>query len=557
MGDNSLNLTEVYGRRLMTSVIDDRARSNPQKTFMSIPAGKSVIDGQRDISYGDLAQAIHCSAWWIEETLGKGVDFPPIATYLHPTDFRHVLLTFGAIKSGYKMFYSSPRNRPEVQVALLEKLQCTTLFTPEDESETTKAVLERRQMNKYTLPDLDFFLNDEPVEPYPYNKTFEQARKDPYVTLHSSGSTGTPKVLNLKQGYAAAHDAFQLLPSLGDTPWTVSTWAGKRVLTNFPWVHAGGAHIIPCGIYNDFVTVIPAAWPLTGADANHLHVHANVQAAWFSPSVLIDIARNPTFLENITKLTNVSYSGGILPAHVGDAISKRTRVFGNMASTETGILPGEMPPPDMWNYYKFNKRLGHTFRHYDGDLFELVYTRDKANESFQAVFFTFLDADTYEMRDVYIEHPTHKGWWRSSGRIDDVVVMSDAKKLNTIPYEAAIERHPGIATALMCGTGRPRPAILLQPSRWPETKEEERRLVDATWPTIEKANEAGPVLGRLIKELVVVARQSKPFVKAGGKDTVMRFRSLQLYEDEIDEAYKRAEEKGFLYGDVADKGNLV
>lgn len=132
------------------------------------------------------------------------------------------------------MFYSSPRNHPEIQVALLEKLQCKILFTPEEMSDATRVVLENRQMNKYILPDLDYFFAQKPVEPYPYNKTFEQACKDPYIALHSSSSTGTPKIVVLKQGSAAAHDAFQLFPSLGAAPWLVSTLTGKRVLTNFP-----------------------------------------------------------------------------------------------------------------------------------------------------------------------------------------------------------------------------------------------------------------------------------------------------------------------------------
>lgn len=455
------------------------------------------------------------------------------------------------------MFYSSPRNRPDIQVALLEKLQCTTLFTPEEMSETTGAVLERRHMNKYILPDLDHFLAQTFVKPYPYSKTFEEARKDPYVVLHSSGSTGTPKLLVLKQGSAAAHDAFQLFPSLGAASWFVSSWSGKRVLTNFPWVHAGGAHIISSGIYNNFVPVIPAEWPLRAVNANHLHEHGNVQAAWYSPSILIDIARNPTFLDNMSNLSNVSYSGGTLPIHVGDAISKHTRLFGSMASTETGILPSEISPPELWDHYRYNERLGHTFRHYADDMYELVIARDNTKEPFQGVFYTFLDAQTFEMRDLYIQHPTHVGWWRSSGRIDDVVIMADAKKINTVPYETVIEQHPNIATALICGTGRTRPAVLVQPDRWPESEQEERSLIDATWPQIERANEAGPVFGRLIKELVVVTKRAKPMERAGGKDTVQRKRSLQLYQTEIDEAYRRAEELGLLFGEIAEKGKLV
>lgn len=455
------------------------------------------------------------------------------------------------------MFYSSPRNRPEMQVALLEKLQCTTIFTPHETSETTRIVLATRKMDKHLLPDLEYFLDTAPVERYPYDKTFDEACEDPYVVMHSSGTTGVPKILVLKLGSAAAHDAFQLFPSLGDAPWFVSSWKGKRVVTNFPWVHAGGPHMLGSGIYNDFVPVIPAEWPYKAVDADHLHVHANVSSAWYSPSVLVDIARNPTFLKNMSKLETVSYTGGPLPKEYATAIAKHTHIFGSIGSTETGILPNEIPPPDMWDYYRYNERLGHIFRHYVDDLYELVHIKDQAKRPYQAVFYTLPAIDSYDMRDLYVEHPTCPGWWRSSGRIDDVVIMADAKKLHPVPYESVIEQYPGIVTALICGTGRSRPAVLVQPVKWPESEEEEQALLNAAWPYFEKANQAGPVFGRLIKELVVVAKPDKPMAKAGGKDTVQRKRSLDLYIDEIDGAYANAEKLGLLFGEVAEGGNLV
>ena len=63
-------------------------------------------------------------------------------------------------------------------------------------------------------------------------------------------------------------------------------------------------------------------------------------------------------------------------------------------------------------------------------MYELVLTRDAAIEIYQGVFYTLLDADSYSMRDLYIQHPTPEGWWRSAGRIDDVVIFADAMKLN-------------------------------------------------------------------------------------------------------------------------------
>ena len=455
------------------------------------------------------------------------------------------------------MFYSSPRNRLEIQVTLLEKLECELLMTSEQMSDVTKHVLASRAMRKFILPGLDFFLEDKEVQQYPYTKTWNEARRDPYVVMHSSGTTGTPKILVLKQGTVAAHDAFQRFTEFGEEPWYGHYWTGKRVLTSFPWVHAGGVLLLSCAIYNSFTTVIANECPLSGAIADHLHVHGNVQAAWYSPSVLQDVARNASYLENIAKLDNVSYAGGVLPADMGNAINSRTRLFGTYASTETGILPGEMPPVQDWGYYRYNKRLGHSFRHFADDMYELVHTRDQAIEPFQGVFYTFLDADFYAMRDLYIQHPTREGWWRSTGRVDDVVIFADAKKLNPIPYEAVIEEHPAVATALICGTGRTRPAVLLQPREWPKNDEDEKQLLEQVWSSFKRANEAGPVYGRLIKELVVLTKKDKPMARAGGKDTVQRKRSIELYEEEIESAYQNAEKLGLIWGEVADAGNLI
>ncbi len=50
-----------------------------------------------------MARAVNRCAWWIVATLGKGVDFQPIATYMAPMDIRHPILTLGSIKAGYKV----------------------------------------------------------------------------------------------------------------------------------------------------------------------------------------------------------------------------------------------------------------------------------------------------------------------------------------------------------------------------------------------------------------------------------------------------------------------
>ena len=96
------SIPENAGERLMTTIIDETSKSDPQRCFMSIPQSSDLKDGLRDVSYALISRAIDRCAWWMEDLLGKGLDFPTIATYLSPMDFRHVVLIFGAIKAGYK-----------------------------------------------------------------------------------------------------------------------------------------------------------------------------------------------------------------------------------------------------------------------------------------------------------------------------------------------------------------------------------------------------------------------------------------------------------------------
>ena len=94
----------------MSSIIDDLARTDPQKPFMSVQRTAKVEDGFKDIVYGDLARAIDRCARWMEGNLGLGQHFPTITAYMNPMDFRHVILIFASIKTGYKVSFTPKRS---------------------------------------------------------------------------------------------------------------------------------------------------------------------------------------------------------------------------------------------------------------------------------------------------------------------------------------------------------------------------------------------------------------------------------------------------------------
>lgn len=73
-----------YGRRLIPTLVDALAASTPDRIYASIPRNQDFTGGFDDVTYQALARAIDRVAFWIENKVGKSVDFETIA-YLGPS----------------------------------------------------------------------------------------------------------------------------------------------------------------------------------------------------------------------------------------------------------------------------------------------------------------------------------------------------------------------------------------------------------------------------------------------------------------------------------------
>ena len=100
-------VSKDYGRRLIPNIVDERARSDPERPVYSIPvsaakgsrefqdisasgtvysvpvSSEDLSHGFRDISARVYANAVNRVAWWLESELGKGSSFPTIG-YIGP-----------------------------------------------------------------------------------------------------------------------------------------------------------------------------------------------------------------------------------------------------------------------------------------------------------------------------------------------------------------------------------------------------------------------------------------------------------------------------------------
>jgi thioester reductase-like protein len=541
------------GQRVLPSLVDEIAQSDPGLILYSVAISKDIHDGFRDIDARTFARAVNCCSWYLEQNLGRGKRFPTL-TYMGPQDVVYAILVLACIKTGYKLLLSSPRNTLEAHLSLFEKTDCNDfLLPPQFPLPVIKQILAAREMRVLEIPGMDHWIKDVDVKPYPYTKKFADAKHEPFVVLHTSGSTGMPKPIVLNHGTLSPLDAFTSHPAHGYEPTYPAMCAGKRVYLGFPLFHCAGiSMILPGCIYGRF-TIVLGPFPPSAEVANAIHVHGNVQHSCLAPMTLIDLAKDPEHLENFARLEQVTFGGGPLPQAVGNLITKKTKLLNCLGTTECGVLPVQLCDSEDWAYMRVSPALGHEYRHVSEDLFEQVIVRKPELEPYQGVFATFPELKEWPMKDLYSKHPAKENVWLYQGRADDIIVFSTGEKINPLDMEHMINANDAVTEALVVGLGRFQSSLLVEAVQPPTTAAEKEELVNVMWPSVEAANKKCPSHGRIHRDMIIFTSPEKPMLRAG-KGTVQRKPTVDLYSAEIDDLYNGTQD--FSKGPISNTDNF-
>lgn len=337
--------------------------------------------------------------------------------------------------------------------------------------------------------------------------------------------------VTLKHGSFTAIDAYQLL----EQHEIVRRLGQLRHLVSFPPFHVAGliyGLALPCWL--DYTLVMPPVVPLTADVINEIHVVANVEYSSLAPSMVTDLANNPQYLENLSKLQGLGFAGGPLSEATGRLIVPHTRLHAGYGASEWMAAPLLPKSLEDWPYFHFNERQsGFEFRKRDDDLYEMCIVRQPKYDLSQPVFVNFPELDEFCSKDLFSKHPSKTGLWKYVSRLDDVIVFSNGEKLNPVTLENLVSTAPEVKGCLVVGQGRFQAALLIEPAL-----PDDETILEKIWPAVQRANEPTVKHGRIAKDHIFFTKAEKSLPRAG-KGTIMRAAAIKLYESEIDQFYAK------------------
>ena len=535
-----------YGRRLLPVTIDEIARDEPEKIWASLPySDDDLARGYEDITFGTFANAVNTLAWRIEKDFGKGKDFPTVA-YLGAPDVRYHIMQMACAKTGYKVLFSSYSNSLTGHLALMDKTDASFLMS----ASTVKIhdILASRPMKHAIISELDELLYSPPIKTYPYSKSYEEAKNDPYLILHSSGTTGLPKPIVWTHGAMAALDAHCALPEIDEVSGrqrrNICTHPGNghRMLTPFMHFHGISSIVGLCGSAFGGGVFVPGLRNrlVTREDIFDIIEYSRSTDAFLSPAMLEDLANHPDCERYVSKLGTVLYGGAPIHHGAGVKISKYTNLQSQWGITESGKVIDLETDPEDFDYCSWDiKYSGLEFRKQTDDLYEMIMVKNPDSEPY-AVYFRREDVDEWNIGDLWRPHPDLKKaayTWRFAGRSDDLISYKDGNNFFPVHYELKHSEHELIRTAVISGTGHRQGVLVIELNEPTSDISKQSEILDRIWTeSIVPINSVAPANGQIAKSHIVFSTPDKLFER-NVKGTVARKATIKKFEQEIEMCY--------------------
>ncbi|KIW80214.1 hypothetical protein Z517_06829 [Fonsecaea pedrosoi CBS 271.37] len=539
-----------FGRRLLPTVIDERARKEPDKPVAYLQRSESLADGFWPVTFRLFANAVNRAAWWMKERVQIPEANGAVA-YLGPFDIRYFIFIYAANKLGVQLFLPSPRNSSEAMEQLFAASKTRQLLIPGGETGKPYRHLVRgleKSLETIEVEDLRYWLDSVPVLHYPYDKPYDVGKLDTHVISHTSGSTGIPKLIKVPNGQMCTIDAKHHLPEIPGHEWLLTRWkTATRFFTTFPPFHMGGVLSLPIhSIYGDIPTVFGPPGALSNVKLlTEAITYSEADCAGLLPTLVEEMSKSPEALKCLANLKYVSTGSGALSQEIGDFVNKHVvQLYNTVGSSECGLIESCVPPREDWQWiywpkeYKMN---GMVMRETgEPGTYEQVFIRHERYSLLQGCFHVFPDKQEFCTSDLYEKHPTKEDMWRPKGRADAVLVFSTGEKMNASAVEEIVRKHPKVSGVLVVGQGKFQPGILVELIEDLDLGSSDmNQLRNEIWELVQQANTMSPSHGQILQDFILMLDPSQRFSRTD-KRSIKRQHTSELYQREIDALYSNA-----------------
>ncbi|GJP95963.1 acetyl-CoA synthetase-like protein [Aspergillus niger] len=463
--------------RLLTQLVDQQAKDQPDRLYCLHPSSQDADCEWRCITFQQLSAAVNRISWWIDSRLSGGKQ--QVLAYIGTNDLRYLVFELACMKTGHAALLLSTRNSQAAFHHLLLKTSCSVLVDGSERPQLKKVVdqveiacsdlgLQRWRMD----PVGDVFVAS-PVTPYPHQENFADIEDRPAIIIHSSGTTGLPKPVTLTHGYLATLDQMQTLPvpQGRESAQLFLRHKGEMRFCHGPLFHFIGIVCVCECIFYETPFLLSPDRPLTPDLFSRIMATPN-PPRWclIAPFALQDLWSSEKGRQALQGLSAVNFGGAPLSSATGNAISSHFRLQTLMGSSETGYTPTLLcEDPADWACFEWNPAFEYRMEEVSDGLWELVIPRPSSRR-YHGIFHAFPHLSEYRTGDLFEPHPTKPHLWRSKGRADDIIVLSNGEKLNPIDAEHHLESHSLVHRAAIFGQDRFQVALLVQP-KWDELPE--------------------------------------------------------------------------------------
>ena len=247
----------IYGHRLLPQLIDEKAVKLQDQLAGMMAVSEDISDGFECISYSQLSHAANFTAHWLQDTFRNKDRTTSAICFIGIQDSRSWVMELASIKTGHPLLVPNSRNAIPNAISLLQSCECMKLFYSSPLATQARALADVMPgLETILVPELSEMVS-QPTSHYPYMKTWEEAKYENVLIVHTSSSIAALKPIFYNYVYLNRPDMDSVLLSILGRTNTNLSLLGNKKLTYFggPFFHLSGI-AVSIGIFVAESTVV-------------------------------------------------------------------------------------------------------------------------------------------------------------------------------------------------------------------------------------------------------------------------------------------------------------